>query len=122
MIYDGAGGDCTAMFESYHPFAMIQAGPPEKYLIGEVRDYTDFYQWGGDFYKTVKERVEKILPRDKRRNSPSLFIKGVVFVIGYWISMYYYLKYNNTLAVFVFSFFGAMVTIIWLWCDAHSVH
>ena len=31
IIYDGAGGDCTPMWESYHPLATVKAGPQEKY-------------------------------------------------------------------------------------------
>jgi cytochrome b involved in lipid metabolism len=58
MIFDGAGGDCTAMWESYHPLALVQQGVPDKYLIGKIIDYEDFYSWGGDFYKTIKTRVE----------------------------------------------------------------
>jgi len=111
MIYDGAGGDCTAMYESYHPLAMVKSGPPEKYLIGEVRDYSDFYSWTGDFYTKVKAKVEKLLPRDERRNSPSLFVKGVVIVVMYYFSMYLYIKYNNIWGVIIFSFFGSQVGV-----------
>eukprot|EP00331_Platyophrya_macrostoma_P025180 CAMPEP_0176452368 /NCGR_PEP_ID=MMETSP0127-20121128/28493_1 /TAXON_ID=938130 /ORGANISM="Platyophrya macrostoma, Strain WH" /LENGTH=634 /DNA_ID=CAMNT_0017840807 /DNA_START=67 /DNA_END=1971 /DNA_ORIENTATION=+ len=111
MIYDGAGGDCTAMFESYHPLALTKSGPPEKYLIGEVRDYTDFYSWDGEFYDKLKAKVEKALPHDKRRNSSSLFSKGFVIIIGYWIGMYCYIKYNNIWATLLFSFFGSQVGV-----------
>jgi len=99
------------MYESYHPLAMVKSGPPEKYLIGEVRDYSDFYSWTGDFYTKVKAKVEKLLPRDERRNSPSLFVKGVVIVVMYYFSMYLYIKYNNIWGVIIFSFFGSQVGV-----------
>ena len=61
MIYDGAGGECTPMFESYHPLYLTKQGPPQKYYIGDVRDYHDFYSWDGKFYDKLKERVEKAI-------------------------------------------------------------
>mmetsp|Transcript_43563 Transcript_43563/g.60486 ORF Transcript_43563/g.60486 Transcript_43563/m.60486 type:complete len:236 (-) Transcript_43563:1045-1752(-) len=58
MIYDGAGGDCTPMWESYHTLGMLKQGPPKKYMIGSVRNYEDFYNWDGKFFYTLKEKVE----------------------------------------------------------------
>jgi hypothetical protein len=45
MILDGAGGECTFMWQSYHPSKMVRNGVPSKYLIGKVRDYEDFYSY-----------------------------------------------------------------------------
>jgi len=39
MILDGAGGDCTFMWHSYHPVYLTDKGLPDQYLIGKVRDY-----------------------------------------------------------------------------------
>lgn len=50
MIYDGAGGDCTAMWHSYHSSALTKNPPPQKYLIGQVRDYKPYYSYDGSFY------------------------------------------------------------------------
>lgn len=50
MIYDGAGGDCTAMWHSYHSTSLIKNGPPSKYFIGKVRDFVAFYSYDGTFY------------------------------------------------------------------------
>ena len=36
MILDGAGGECTPMWYSYHQSNTIKNGPPSKYCIGEV--------------------------------------------------------------------------------------
>lgn len=63
IIMDGAGGDCTPMWESYHPLAMAKRGPHQKYWIGMVKDYYDFYSWEGEFYDEVKRRVEAKIPR-----------------------------------------------------------
>lgn len=111
MIYDGAGGDCTSMWESYHPLAMVKNGPPEKYLIGEVRNYKPFYSWNGDFFYKLKERVEAKIPKSKRRNDPVLFIKGIVFVIAYFISLYFYMTYCNFWATIVYSLIAAQVGV-----------
>ncbi len=53
MILDGAGGECTAMWWSYHPSYLIKQGVPEKFLIGEVLDYIPFYSFKSDFYMKV---------------------------------------------------------------------
>jgi hypothetical protein len=34
---------------------MVKNGVPEKYLIGKVRNYEDFYSYQGDFYHNIKE-------------------------------------------------------------------
>jgi len=95
MIYDGAGGDCTSMWESYHPLAMTKAGPPEKYCIGEVRNYQSFYSWDGSFFKTVKERVEAKIPRAKRRNEITVFLKATALIVLYFFGLYSYMVYCN---------------------------
>ena len=63
LIYDGAGGDCTAMWESYHPSHVLAQGIPDKYRVGTVLDFEDFYQWGGKFYDTIKKKVETTMPK-----------------------------------------------------------
>ena len=45
IIYDGAGGDCTAMWFSYHPVGVIKSKILEAYKIGKVRDYNLFYTY-----------------------------------------------------------------------------
>ncbi len=92
MIYDGAGGDCTSMWESYHSVSMVKNGPPQKFLIGKVRDYEEFYSWEGKFYTTIRERVEKAIPKNKRQNDIRLILKGVFFTISYFFATYIFLK------------------------------
>lgn len=104
MIYDGAGGDCTSMWESYHPLAMTKLSPPEKYCIGEVRNYESFYSWDGDFYKKIKERVEEKIPKTKRRNETVIFIKAAVLLTLYFVTLYYYVTRCNLWAAFFFAF------------------
>lgn len=60
MILDGAGGECTPMWYSYHQSTTITNGPPAKYYIGDVQDYHDFYSYKSnntdkkDFYLSLK--------------------------------------------------------------------
>lgn len=92
MIYDGCGGDCTSMWESYHSLTMIKKGPPQEYMIGKVRDYEDYYSWDGTFYTALKEKVEKAIPKNKRQNDPRLIVKGVFFTICHFFALYYFVK------------------------------
>lgn len=111
MIYDGAGGDCTAMWQSYHSSKMIRKSPPTEYLIGEVRDYVDFYSWDGDFYLTLKEKVEALIPKNKRQFDYKLFIKAGIIFVGYVVSLYYFLQnYTFTWAV-IYSIFAAQTGV-----------
>jgi len=45
MILDGAGGECTPMWYSYHSSSTLSHPPPSKYCIGKVYDYQDFYTY-----------------------------------------------------------------------------
>jgi hypothetical protein len=54
------------MWHSYHGSSLVKSGVPEKYLIGRVKGYKDFYSYDGDFYSKLKERVEKLIPKNKR--------------------------------------------------------
>jgi len=103
MIYDGAGGDCTSMWESYHSLSMVKSGPPQKYCIGEIRNYQTFYSWDGDFYHKLKAKVEAKIPRSKRRNEATIFIKGFCLVILYFISLYYYITFCNIWATLFYA-------------------
>lgn len=92
MIWDGAGGDCTGVWESYHPLSVLDSGIPDKYLIGEVYEYRDFYSWDGSFYRTIKERVEAQMPASKRRDDPKMVLKSIILLTLYlpFVAMYIY--------------------------------
>lgn len=111
MIYDGAGGDCTSMWESYHNYSMAKAGPPAKYLIGEVRDYKDFYSWDGTFFSTLKQRVEARISPQKRRNDPKLIVKGVVILISWFIALFFWQKYYNVLTTVIFAIVSSQMGV-----------
>ena len=111
MIYDGAGGECTPMFESYHPLYVTKQGPPQKYYIGDVRDYHDFYSWDGKFYNTLKERVEKAIPENKRRTSWRLFIKSAVIITAYFYGLYAYVYYNTIWTALLLSLAASQVCL-----------
>ena len=111
LFIDGAGGDCTPMWESYHPVKMAKQGPNEKYWIGMVRDYWDFYAWDGEFYNTVKERVEKVVPKENRWYHWKMYWKTITVLFGYFIGMYLYMFINTWWAAVIFSFISAQVGV-----------
>ena len=111
MIYDGAGGDCTSMWESYHPLAMTKSGPPEKYCIGKVRGYQSFYSWEGDFLRKLKEKVEARIPKAKRRNEYSIFLKAFTLIPLYFTGLYCYIRYCNVLATVFYSIVCGMIGV-----------
>jgi hypothetical protein len=90
MIYDGAGGDCTALWHSYHPSYLTTKPPPEKHLIGSVRDYHSFYSYDGKFYEDLKKEVESKLPKRKWQSHWQLYIKAVILVPLYFYCVHWY--------------------------------
>jgi len=111
IIYDGAGGDCTPMWESYHPLKLAKARPPEKYCIGYVRDYNDFYSWDGKFFDTLKERVEKAIPHKLRRYDPRMYVKTLGILVLWFSAAYYYFAYNNYLSAILFGMISGQVGV-----------
>ena len=107
LILDGAGGDCTSMFESYHPNYLTKRGVSEEYLVGKVRDYNSFYSWDGGFYQVLKERVEKAIPRKKRRYSLFLIAKTIIIITLYFISVYLYAFNLNFWTCLLFGFMAS---------------
>lgn len=111
MIYDGCGGDCTSMWESYHSVSMTKVGPPQEYVIGIVRDYEDFYSWDGTFYNDVRQRVEKFLPKEKRQNDWRLFIKAAFILIGYFYVTYNFLMNYTFFSAILYSIFASQMGV-----------
>lgn len=111
IIYDGAGGDCTGVWQSYHPLSVIEKGVPSKYLIGEIRDYKDFYSWDGDFYKTIKKKVEDAIPRRNRRDDPQMNTKGLLILVFYFLSLFLYIYYCRWWTAVIFGFFSSQIGV-----------
>ena len=111
LIYDGAGGDCSSVWESYHPLALTEAGPFQKYRIGKVANYVDFYSYTGTFYSSLKEKVEKLIPREKRQNDWKLFTKAALIIIGYWISLYYFITECSVVWSISLAFFSSQIGV-----------
>ena len=95
IIMDGAGGDCTPMWESYHPRALAAKGPQQRYWIGMVRDYYDFYSWEGGFYSEVKKRVEEKVPHENRRFHWTMYIKFFVILTLFFTFQYLYVAWTT---------------------------
>ena len=108
---DGAGGDCTPMWESYHPLALAKQGPQQKYWIGMVRDYFDFYSWEGKFYTEVKTRVEKAVPHENRRFHWIMYTKFVVILVLFFTFFYLYVAYNTYTIAILFAFISSQVGV-----------
>lgn len=111
IIYDGAGGDCTPMWESYHPLKLAKARPPEKYCIGYVRDYEDFYSWEGEFYDTLKERVEAAIPHKLRRYDPKMYIKSAIIIVAWVFSCLYYFFVNSYMSAITLGLVSAQIGV-----------
>lgn len=99
------------MWESYHPLDLAKARPPEKFCIGFVRDYFDFYSWDGDFYNTLKERVEAKIPHKLRRYDTRMYAKTAFILISWFINAYFYFTYNDYISATFFAFFSAQVGV-----------
>eukprot|EP00743_Colponemidia_sp_Colp-15_P001945 GILK01002117.1.p1 GENE.GILK01002117.1~~GILK01002117.1.p1 ORF type:complete len:685 (+),score=76.20 GILK01002117.1:99-2057(+) len=111
VIYDGAGGDCTSMWESYHPLYVTNKGVPSRFLVGEVKDYTDFYNWEGDFYTVLKKRVEAIIPPSKRRDDIRMLRKAVFIIACYVLSYVILVKYFTWWSVMLMAFCGSQIGV-----------
>ncbi|EAR97022.2 cytochrome b5-like heme/steroid-binding domain protein (macronuclear) [Tetrahymena thermophila SB210] len=111
MILDGAGGECTFMWQSYHPSWMIEKKVQEKYLIGEVKDYESFYSYSDNFYMNLKKKIEEKVPRSKRQNDWKLFVKAAFIMIMYFYSIYMYFTRCDLISTLMFGFFAAQVGV-----------
>ena len=107
LILDGAGGDCTPYWESYHPLSLTERGPPRKYQIGYVQDYSPFYSWDGDFYRTVKQRVEAHLPAKQRRFHWFFWAKAIFILLALVYSYYKFITVHSALWAIILGFFAS---------------
>lgn len=90
---------------------MTEQGVPEKYLIGEVKDYEDFYQWDGDFYKTIKKRVEDFMPKEKRRDDPRMNMKSAAILSCYFVSLFLYNYYCTWWSAVIWGLFCSQIGV-----------
>lgn len=111
IIWDGAGGDCTAMWESYHCLSVIDAGIPREFLIGEVADFEDYYSWDGTFYRTIKQKVEKLVPRNKRRDDSKMNVKGIMLLVIYFVSLGLYNYYCTWWAAILYGILCSQIGV-----------
>lgn len=56
-------------------------------------NYESTHSWDGDFYKTVKQRVEDFLPRQQRREDPKMAFKGLFLSVCYFIALGLYMYF-----------------------------
>jgi len=104
LIMNGAGRDATPLFMSYHP-TIVQSILP-KYYIGEVEDYNPFYNWNGEFYRTLKLRVENVQKTmNLNTNSKEMFLKTFLLFVLWGITYYYTLITGSFILAFVLGIF-----------------
>jgi len=105
IIYDGAGGDCTIQFWSYHPLSLLDRSDSlfNKYAVGEIADYKLLYEVDTPFYRTLKARVESKIPPCKRRSDPVLWMKTVFLLFGLAVSGWYGWIQGNMLGIVIYG-------------------
>nr|CCA26326.1 delta 5 fatty acid desaturase putative [Albugo laibachii Nc14] len=67
FIWIHAGRECTAAFDSYHPFSQVANTTLRKFLIGELVGQTEFITYPQDsgFYRECCERVKEYFDTNK---------------------------------------------------------
>ena len=115
MIWVKAGGDCTQLFDSYHP-VKTQA-VLDKYYIGEVRrvsgdedkiiTYNDDMK-KGKFYMDCKVAVEKYFKDTKQdpRVHFEMYVKTAVILLG--VAVCHYCSFFLTSSFLVSAVFAAL--------------
>ena len=76
-----------------------------------IRDYFDFYSWDGTFYDTLKERVEKAVPRDKRRFHWKMYTKSLIILLSWIYSTYWYITCLTFWSAIAMAITGAQVGV-----------
>jgi len=112
----GQGRDCTALFESYHPFTdkhrlildKYSVKPCSKAKVNSSKIITD------KFYEVLKFRVRNVLKEkgiDPERDRCATFYRTsyyTVILCGLFVSGFYHIQ-GNPLASFLFAFFGWLI-------------
>lgn len=106
ILYDGAGGDCTIMFWSYHPLSFIDNCNSyfNKMVIGEVENYKCVYEVGSAFHRTLKQRVEAKVTRAERCSDWRMWAKSVCIVVAFVLSFWYGWIGGNLWATILYGF------------------
>jgi fatty acid desaturase len=104
------------MWYSYHSSGSLQRGPPEKYCLGHVQDYHDFYNYGQldtqhDFYLGLKRAVEQVMSRASFQNSPLLFFKALFILGGFLFTQYNFTTQYSLFWCILYSFFCSQVGV-----------
>lgn len=106
IIIDGAGGDCTIQFWSYHPLSFIDRADSmlNKYIVGEIENYKLMYDVDTPFFRTLKTRVEDKIPPCLRRSDPTLWIKTALLCTAIGITFWYGWIQGNITAIVLLGF------------------
>eukprot|EP00873_Tetraselmis_striata_P024749 jgi/Tetstr1/445013/TSEL_032821.t1 len=94
LLFVKAGGDCTQLFDSYHPLSARRV--LEKYYIGDAAPppggwttYADDLD-DGQFYEVLKSRVYKFMKENKLdpRWAPAMYVKSFLILATVAVSFY----------------------------------
>jgi len=104
LLFVKAGGDCTQLFDSYHPLSARRV--LEKYYIGEAEvpaggwvEYAEDLD-DGQFYEVLKSRVYKYMKDNKinPRWAPAMYVKSFLILSTVALSFYgTYFYFQNLL-------------------------
>ena len=115
MIWVKAGGDCTQLFDSYHP--LRTKAVLDKYYIGdlervagdesEIIEYKDDMK-KGQFYMDCKVAVERWFKENKKdpRVHPEMYVKTFVILAG--LALCHYGSFFFTTSFAVSALFAAL--------------
>jgi len=106
ILYDGAGGDVTIMFWSYHPLSLIDNSSSyvNKMVIGEVEDYKCIYEVGTAFHRTLKRRVEDKITASERRSDWRIIFKALMLLLVSAITFWAGWIHGNIIAVIILGY------------------
>jgi len=124
IILDGAGGDCTIMFWSYHPLSLIDncSSYIQKFVVGEVENYKCVYDVGTKFHRTLKQRVEDKLPSSVRRSDWRMWFKSALIMLVIAITFWLGWIQGHMAAICVFGFALSQTGINIMHDGVHSAY
>eukprot|EP00499_Haloplacidia_sp_CaronLabIsolate_P004225 CAMPEP_0196774276 /NCGR_PEP_ID=MMETSP1104-20130614/3292_1 /TAXON_ID=33652 /ORGANISM="Cafeteria sp., Strain Caron Lab Isolate" /LENGTH=478 /DNA_ID=CAMNT_0042144429 /DNA_START=100 /DNA_END=1536 /DNA_ORIENTATION=- len=122
IILLGGGRDCTIHYECYHPRG-VAASLLDKYCVGELSEPTsDPYEWGSEFYPTLKKRVLEALAGRPRRGLPSMFLKSAIIMLCWVASWYAYAVQGSLVAAALFGFFSSQIGVSIMHDGSHGAY
>lgn len=134
FIWMHAGRECTAAFDSYHPFSQVASTTLQKYVIGDLIGQTEFITYPQDsgFYRECCERVKEyflINKLDPKTITPgawrTLMLLSLAVVAYFGMHKKFLINGNITTQCFWAILFGIIqaLTLLHIMHDcSHAAH